>query len=76
MPALGQRTMRIAPEKAPDGAAAVIVIRPRQGGAVFKYTIALSALAKRGPMNKDLDPHGRYDAVMAADGPYQVEPTP
>jgi len=73
---VGQRTLKIAPEKAPDGAAAVIVIRPRQGGAGFKYTIPLSALAKLGPMNKDLDPRGRYDAVMAADGLYQVEPTP
>ena len=71
---VGQRTLMIAPEKAPDGAAAVIVIRPRQGGAGFKYTIPLSALAKLGPMNKDLDPRGRYDAVMAADGLYQIEP--
>ena len=73
---VGQRTLKIAPEKAPNGAAAVIVIRPRQGGAGFKYTIPLSALAKLGPMNKDLDARGRYDAVMAADGLYQVEPTP
>lgn len=73
---VGQRTLKIAPDKAPDGAAAVIVIRPRQGGAGFKYTIPLSALAKLGPMNKDLDPRGRYDAVMAADGLYQVEPVP
>ena len=71
---VGQRTLMIAPEKAPEGAAAVIGIRPRQGGAGFKYTIPLSALAKLGPMNKDLDPRGRYDAVMAADGLYQIEP--
>jgi hypothetical protein len=25
-------------------------------------------------MNKDLDPRGRYDAVMAADGLFEVEP--
>jgi formylmethanofuran dehydrogenase subunit E len=73
---VGQRTLKIASEKAPDGAAAVIVIRPRQGGAGFKYTIPLSALAKLAPMNKDFDPRGRYDAVMAADGLYQVEPVP
>jgi FmdE, Molybdenum formylmethanofuran dehydrogenase operon len=71
---VGQRTLKIASEKAPDGAAAVVVIRPRQGGAGFKYTIPLSALAKLGPMNKDLDPRGRYDAVMAADGLFEVEP--
>ena len=72
---VGQRTLKIAPEQAPEGAAAVIVIRPRQGGSGFKYTIPLTALAKLGSMNKDLDSRGRYDAVMAADGLYQVEAT-
>ena len=51
--------------------AAVIIIRPRQGGAGFKYTIPMSALAKLGPMNKDLDPRGRYDAVMETEGLFQ-----
>ena len=64
---VGQRTLTISPEKAPAGDAAVIVIRPRQGGPGFKYTVPLAALAKLGQMNKDLDPRGRYDAVMAAD---------
>ena len=71
---VGQRTLTIAPEKAPPEAAAVIVIRPRQGGAGFKYTIPMSALAKLGPMNKTLDPRGRYDAVMAANELFMVEP--
>jgi hypothetical protein len=73
---VAQRTLTIAPEKAPPGAAAVIIIRPRQGGPGFKYTIPMAALAKLGPMNKDLDPRGRYDAVMATDGLFQVEPAP
>jgi hypothetical protein len=60
---VGQRTLTIAPEKAPPGTAAVIVIRPRQGGAGFKYTIPMAALPKLGAMNKGLDPRGRYDAV-------------
>jgi hypothetical protein len=68
--------LTIAPEKAPPGAAAVIIIRPRRGGAGFKYTIPMTALAKLGPMNKDLDPRGRYDAVMAAEGLFQVETSP
>jgi formylmethanofuran dehydrogenase subunit E len=72
----GQRTLTIAPEKAPSGDAAVVVIRPRQGGPGFKYTIPMSALAKLGPMNKNLDEHGRYDAVMAAEDLFQVEPAP
>jgi len=73
---VGQRTLTIAAEKAPPGAAAVIVIRPRQGGPGFKYTIPVTALAVLGPMNKNLDPRGRYDAVMAADGLFQVESVP
>ena len=71
---VGQRTLTIAPEKSPPGTAAVIIIRPRQGGAGFKYTIPMTALAQLGLMNKNLDPRGRYDAVMAADGLFEVEP--
>jgi len=71
---VGQRTLTIAPEKAPADTAAVIVIRPRKGGPGFKYTIPMSALAKLGPMNKELNPRGRYDAVMATDGLFTVEP--
>jgi FmdE, Molybdenum formylmethanofuran dehydrogenase operon len=71
---VGQRTLTIAPERAPPETAAVIVIRPRQGGAGFKYTIPMSALAQLGPMNKTLDPRGRYDAVMGTDGLFLVEP--
>ena len=73
---VGQRTLNIAPEKAPSGDAAVIVIRPRQGGPGFKYTIPASTLAKLGPMNKNLDERGRYDAVMSTDDLFQVEPAP
>jgi formylmethanofuran dehydrogenase subunit E len=73
---VGQRTLTIAPEKAPPGMAAVIIIRPRQGGASLKYAIPMSALAKLGPMNNDLDPRGRYDAVMATEGLFQVEAAP
>ena len=73
---VGQRTLTIAPEKSPPGTAAVIIIRPRQGGAGFKYTIPITALAKLGPMNKDLDPRGRYDAVMATDELFEVEAAP
>jgi formylmethanofuran dehydrogenase subunit E len=73
---VGQRTLTIAPEKAPPGTAAVIVIRPRHGGAGFKYTIPMSSLPKLAEMNKNLDPRGRYDAVMAAEGLFQVELAP
>jgi formylmethanofuran dehydrogenase subunit E len=73
---VGQRTLTIAAEKAPAGDAVVIVIRPRQGGPGFKYTIPTKALSKLSAMNKDLDPRGRYDAVMAGDGLFDVQPIP
>ena len=73
---VGQRSLRIASEKAPEGTAAVIVIRPKQGGAGFKYTIPISALGKLSPMNNDLDERGRFDAVMRMDGLFEVEPAP
>ena len=71
---VGQRTLTVAPEPAPEGAIAVAVIRPRAGGPGFKYTIPAAALARLGAMNKDLDPRGRYNAVMGADGLFAVEP--
>ena len=73
---VGQRTLVIAPEKAPDAALAVAVIRPRQGGPGFKYTIPVSDLAKLGSMNAQLDPRGRWDAVMKDDDLFSVEPAP
>jgi formylmethanofuran dehydrogenase subunit E len=73
---VGQRSLVIANEKAPAGMIAVAIIRPRKGGAGFKYSIPASALAKLGSMNANLDPRGRYDAVMTTDGLFQVEPIP
>ena len=73
---VGQRTLVMAPEKAPATTIAVAIIRPRKGGAGFRYTIPASALATLGSMNSKLDPRRRYDAVMAADGLFQVEPIP
>ena len=73
---VGQRTLVIAPEKAPDGALAVVVIRPRQGGPGFKYIIPVSDLAKLGSMNAELDPRGRWEAVMKDDNLFSVEAVP
>jgi formylmethanofuran dehydrogenase subunit E len=73
---VGQRTLTIMREKAPVDDAAVIVIRRREGGAGFKYSIPIAALAKLSQMNQNLDSRGRYDAVMASVGLFEVEPTP
>jgi len=73
---VGQRSLTIASEKAPAGAAAVAIIRPRKGGPGFRYTIPMASLAKLGPMNQKLDPRGRWEAVMKEDGLFTVEPAP
>jgi hypothetical protein len=56
--------------------AAIIVIRQRHGGPGFKHSIPTSALPKLGEMSKTLDLRGRYEAVMATDGLFAVEPAP
>ena len=65
---VGQRTLQIASEKAPPGVMAVLVIRHKQTGEAVRYTVADGWLPKLAEWNKTLDPRGRYDAVMKADG--------
>lgn len=69
----GQRTIRLADKPAPADKAAVIIIRPRKGGAGFKYTIPMASLARLREMNKNLKPLARYHGVMNADGLFTVE---
>ena len=71
----GQRTLHVAPEKAPAGAMAVIIIRHKQTGEAVKYTVAESWLPKLADWNRTLDAQGRYDQVMKADGLFDVTPT-
>jgi formylmethanofuran dehydrogenase subunit E len=70
----GQRTLQIAPEKAPPGALAVIIVRNKRSGQAVKYTVSDSWLAKLAEWNRTLDPRARYDAVMKAEGLYAVDP--
>jgi formylmethanofuran dehydrogenase subunit E len=71
---VGQRTLQIAPEKAPSGTLAVIIVRNKQTGEAIKYTVADSWLPKLAEWNRTLDPQGRYDQVMKADGLFEVMP--
>ena len=71
---VGQRTLQIASEKAPAGAMAVIIIRHKRTGEAVKYTVADSWLTKLAEWNKTLAPSGRYEAVMTADGLFDVTP--
>ena len=71
---VGQRSLKVESEKAPEGTAAAIIIRSGRGGVGFKYVIPLSALPRLAQMNRELDPRGRYNAVMKADGLFEVAP--
>ena len=68
----GQGTLQIAPERAPDGLMAVIVIKNRKTGEGLRYSISDEWLPKILAWLKS-DPSARYDAAMSAEGLYQVE---
>ena len=72
----GQGTLVIAPEKVPAGMLAVVIVRDRKTGKGFRYTVADTWLAKVVEWNKTLDPAGRFDAVMKADGLFDIAPAP
>jgi formylmethanofuran dehydrogenase subunit E len=72
MASVGQRTLRVATEKAPAGQMAVIVVRHKKSGKTLRYSIAETWLPKLIEMNKNLDEIGRYDAVMKSEGLYEI----
>jgi formylmethanofuran dehydrogenase subunit E len=72
----GQGTVKIAAEAAPAGALAVIIIRERKiGGAGLRYVIADEWLPRLLAWNKE-EPLKRYEAAMATEGMFTVEPYP
>jgi formylmethanofuran dehydrogenase subunit E len=72
----GQGTLQVMGEKAPAGALAVVIIRDRKGGAGVRYAVKDEWLPKVVEWNRTLDPAGRYQAVMAADGLFEAAPSP
>jgi hypothetical protein len=72
----GQGTLQVAAEKSPDGTFGVAVIRHKGTGAGLKYTVADAWMPKLVEMNRTLDPLGRYNAVMNAEGLFTVETLP
>jgi formylmethanofuran dehydrogenase subunit E len=72
----GQGTLVIAPEKAPVGVLAVVIVRNRKTGEGLRYAVADSWLPKVMEWNKTLDPAGRFDAAMKAEGLFEVAPAP
>jgi formylmethanofuran dehydrogenase subunit E len=71
----GQGTLQIAPEKAPPGIMAMVVIRNRKTGEGIKYTISDEWLPKILGWNKS-EPPARFDAAMSAEGLFKSEPAP
>jgi len=72
----GQGTLVIAPEKAPAGLLAVVVVRDRKTGEGLRYTVADAWLPKVLEWSKTSDPAGRFDAAMKAEGLFEVAPAP
>jgi formylmethanofuran dehydrogenase subunit E len=71
---VGQRSLRIAEEKAPDGALAVIIVRSKTTREAIRYIVTANWLPKLAEWNRTLDPRGRYDEVMKADQLFEVSP--
>ncbi len=72
----GQGTLVVAAEKAPAGALAVVVVRDRKSGTGVRYAVADAWMARIAEWNRTLEPAGRYQAVMSADGLFEVSPAP
>jgi formylmethanofuran dehydrogenase subunit E len=72
----GQGTLRIAPEQAPAGLLALTIIRNHRTGEGLRYTVSDEWLPRVREWIRTLDPPGRYQAVMKADGLFQIAPIP
>jgi formylmethanofuran dehydrogenase subunit E len=72
----GQGTLVISSEKAPAGLLAVVIVRNRKTSEGFRYAVADAWLPKVIEWNKTLDPAGRFDAAMKAEGLFEVAPAP
>jgi formylmethanofuran dehydrogenase subunit E len=68
----GQGTLVIAAEKAPAGMLAVVIVRNRKTGEGFRYTVSDTWLPKVIEWNKTLDPPGRFEAAVKAEGLFEV----
>ena len=72
----GQGTLHISLERAPRGAYAVILIRNRKSGEGVRYTVSDEWAPWILEWDRNLDPAGRYAAVMKADGLFEVSEAP
>lgn len=68
----GQGTAKVADTPAPEGTMLVAVITHRKTGASVRYTVPETWLGQLAAWNKQFDPGGRFDAVMKAEGLFEV----
>lgn len=68
----GQGTLKVLDEKAGPGLLLDAEIEDRKTGATLRYRVSSRWLPQVVTWNKTLDPLGRYQAVMAADGMFEV----
>jgi formylmethanofuran dehydrogenase subunit E len=61
----GQGTLRVAAEPAAEDQIGVVVVKHRKDGRSVRYVVPASAGPKLFAWNKEKDPRGRLDAVMA-----------
>jgi formylmethanofuran dehydrogenase subunit E len=69
---VGQGTLQVTSEKSPPGTFGVAVIRDKSSGKGWRYTIPASVMPQLMQWNKELDPLGRYKAVMDAAAPFEA----
>jgi len=69
---VGQRTLQIAPEEAPNGTIATIIVRHKRTGQGIAYTVPDRWLSQLAEWNRTMDVQGRYDQVMKADGLFEA----
>lgn len=72
---VGQGTLRLTAEPAPEGTMGVAIIKDKKSGKGFRYTIPASVLPKLLAWNKGTEPLERYKLVMDAPPEFEVEPT-
>lgn len=68
----GQGTLKVLDEKAQQGLLLDVEIEDRKTGATLRYRVANRWLPQIVTWNRTLDPAGRYQAVMAAEGLFEA----
>ncbi len=69
---VGQRTLILSPELAPQDALAVVVVKHKQTGVSVRYTVPAQWMETLTQINRTKNETERYDEVMNAQGLFEV----